>query len=140
MKELKENGEMYTQLRDNASYLISDKGNVWSLKRNKTLKCTKNKDGYDTFSICSNGDKTTKYVYKLVAEYYLPKVEGKPIVDHKTPVSLGGTNEVSNLRWCTIPENNNNTLTLENLSKAMKKVWEKRKKQFEKNRQKCLQE
>ena len=57
-------------------------------------------------------------VHRLVAETYIPNPANKPCIDHIIPVSMGGTNDVSNLRWCTYPENSNNPLTRKNLSDA----------------------
>lgn len=62
-------------------------------------------------------------VHRLVAECYIPNNDGKPCIDHIIPVSDGGTNDVSNLRWCTYPENNNNPLSKQKKKeKAYKKA------------------
>ena len=72
------------------------------------------KDGYKYV-----GYKGKEYlVHRLVAECYIPNTEGKPYIDHIIPVSNGGTNEVSNLRWCTHKENCNNSQSKQNYSKA----------------------
>ena len=55
-----------------------------------------------------------------MAEAFVPNPDGKPEVDHIIPVSIGGTNEASNLRWCTCKENQNNPLTIEKMSEAQK--------------------
>ena len=62
------------------------------------------------------------YVHRLVAECFIPNLDGKTEVDHIIPISMGGTNDVSNLRWCTHDENQNNPLTRQNLSDALTEV------------------
>lgn len=76
----------------------------------------KRKDGYREVRYQGKQYK----VHRLVAECYIPNPENKPCIDHIIPVSMGGTNDVSNLRWCTHDENNNNPLTRQNNSEAKK--------------------
>lgn len=61
-----------------------------------------------------------KVVHHIVAEVFLPNPENKPIIDHIIPLSNGGEDVLSNLRWCTQKENMNNETTLQNLSNAFK--------------------
>ena len=62
-------------------------------------------------------DKKTKqyYLHKLVAEAFIPNPENKKYVDHIDTNRLN--NQVNNLRWVTIIENNNNPKTLKNYKK-----------------------
>ena len=46
------------------------------------------------------------FVHKLVASAFIPNLDNKPCVDHIDTNSLN--NNVENLRWVTIKENNNN--------------------------------
>lgn len=50
------------------------------------------------------------YIHRLVAEYFLSKVDGKLQVNHIN--CDRADNSVSNLEWCTPKENNQYTLTL----------------------------
>lgn len=59
-----------------------------------------NNRGYKTVGI----NKTTYMVHRLVAFAYLDKPDGKDYVNHKDGNKLN--NDVSNLEWCTIKENN----------------------------------
>lgn len=49
------------------------------------------------------GEKNRQYVHRLVALAFLPKVEGKPWVNHKD--GNPANNHLSNLEWCTPGEN-----------------------------------
>lgn len=94
-------------------YQVSNYGMVKSLKfcNERILKAGKDKKGYLSVILCKDGVKKTFKVHRLVAEAFIPNPENKPCIDHIVPVSIGGTNEASNLRWCTCQENNNNPLT-----------------------------
>lgn len=50
------------------------------------------------------------FVHKLVANAFIPNYDNKPCVDHIDTNSLN--NNVENLRWVTIKENNNNPITI----------------------------
>lgn len=62
--------------------------------------------------------KLTEHIAKW--EYFNEKIPEGYEIDHKTPISNGGTNKLSNLRLVTHKENCNNKKTLENLSKSLK--------------------
>lgn len=48
-------------------------------------------------------NKGTKYVHRLVATHFVPRVDGKTIVNHKDGNKLN--NRADNLEWCTQAEN-----------------------------------
>lgn len=108
-------------------YQVSDKGRVKSLKfgREKILRGHTKKNGYQQIALSKNGVVITKLVHRLVAEAFLPRVAGKDEIDHIIPVSQGGTNEASNLRWCTHDENLNYELTKQKRQEATQKMVEK---------------
>lgn len=83
-------------------YWVDEKGDVYSIncKLSKQLI-----NGYEIVFLSKNGVKTKKRVHRLVAEAFIPNPEKKPCIDH-----IDGNrenNNVQNLRWCTIKENNN---------------------------------
>ena len=96
-------------------YQITDDGRVWSKKTNKWMKPSIEKTGYK--HVVLNG-RYNKRIHRLVAEAFVPNPEDKPCVDHIIPISDGGTNEASNLRWVTQEENCNNIISKINYSKA----------------------
>ncbi len=71
-----------------------------------------------------NGQK--ERIYRVIAEYFLPKTEedvqlGRTCIDHitHTPTDMN-INDVRNLRWCTVKENNNFDEARSNKSSTMK--------------------
>ena len=87
-----------------SKYIIYSDGRVYSNSSNKFLKGDINHDGYHTVTLYYKGDNKAKKVHRLVAEAFIPKIEGKDYVNH-----IDGNkdnNDVSNLEWCTVYENN----------------------------------
>ena len=104
-------------------YQISNMGNVKSLGNNKSrkekvLKLAKNTNGYLKVNLYKDGKQKNYLIHRLVAESFIPKVEGKTHVDHID--SNRQNNNVNNLRWCTIVENNNFDLYRKHMSEAKK--------------------
>lgn len=104
-------------------YQVSNLGNVKSLGNNKSrkeklLKPGKNKSNYLTVVLCKNGEHKTCKVHRLVANAFIPKIDGKTHVDH---IDGNPSNNVyTNLRWCSQAENNNFDLYRRHMSEAKK--------------------
>lgn len=88
-------------------YEVLSTGQVLSYSKNGNVKSVgrQNNQGYVIVTLHSNKKSQVKLVHRLVAEAFLPKVEGKDIVDHIDEDKTN--NAVSNLRWCSILENTN---------------------------------
>jgi hypothetical protein len=64
---------------------------------------TKKHKGYKQVKLCVDYSKKSFLVHRLVAEAFIPKVEGKIYINHIDGNKLN--NNVSNLEWCTSKEN-----------------------------------
>lgn len=101
-------------------YAVTEDGRVWAYPRVRVRKGTplkysgywRNKTitryGYVVTTLYkSKGGSTPKgtkvFVHRLVAQAYLPKVQGKEFVNHKDGDKQN--NHISNLEWCTYKEN-----------------------------------
>ena len=97
-------------------YLVSEMGEVKSLRSKKDLKPNEDKCGYLYYVLSVNGKRKTVKAHRLVALAFIPNPENKPSIDH-----IDGdrkNNSVKNLRWVTNKENTNNPLTKQRLLKA----------------------
>lgn len=111
-------------------YMVSDRGDVKSIRTGKTLKPAFDRYGYLYYVLCVNGNRKTVKAHRLVAEAFIPNDGNKPSVDHVNGDKTD--NRVQNLRWVTNKENTHNPITLpkmqrlaiENLPRAYAKAKE----------------
>lgn len=84
-------------------YIISSDGHVYSTKNvgngkyHKEITQRVDKDGYMIVSIGGKGNRTTKFVHRLVAQAFLDNPCGLLEVDHKNDIR--NDNRVENLQW-----------------------------------------
>lgn len=83
---------------------VSDDGQIRSNGLIRKLYTTKK--GYKSLTIKIDGKMTCRQVHRLMGRAFLPNPENKPEIDHidRNPAN----NVVSNLRWVTSRENNEN--------------------------------
>lgn len=98
-------------------YEVSDRGRVRTVKNKKTssslhgervwkqrvLKLKTDKNGYKRVTLYKNRSPKYFLVHRLVAEAFIPEVEGKELINH---IDCNPSNNyVSNLEWCNHTEN-----------------------------------
>lgn len=90
------------QIKNYPNYYITEEGEVYSSKNKQWLKKYL-KGGYYAVTLRNENMQKPTRIHKIVAEHYLPKVEGKTQVNHIDGNKLN--NSLSNLEWCTSAEN-----------------------------------
>lgn len=88
-----------------AGYKVTRDGHVFSVKSNRYIKETVNKDGYVRVTLSINGKVRTYLVHRLVAVVYVDNPNNYPEVNHKDENKEN--NSADNLEWCTSKYNNN---------------------------------
>lgn len=105
---------MREDLIDFSRYEIKEDG-IYSKWFNKKLTGSTVSKYYTKIRLkCVDGKKRDFLLHRVLAYYFIPNPDGKPEVDHIIPLSEGGGNELSNLRWVTSSENSRNPITLRN--------------------------
>lgn len=84
-------------------YGITEDGKVWSFYTNKFIKHSMLNTGYPMVTLWDGKKSHGRTLHRLVAEAYLPKIDGKPHVNHKD--SDRKNPRLENLEWCTRSEN-----------------------------------
>lgn len=110
-------------------YLISDTGEIKSVKTGLIRKKNINHEGYYFVSISlgSRQDKPTIKNHKAVAESFISNPNNYPVVNHKDGNKLN--NNVENLEWCTYSENSKHAFEI-GLTKI---TWCRKINQLDKN-------
>lgn len=101
-------------------YLVSDSGEVYSIKSKRILRANVGKLGYGYYVFSVGKERHTVKAHKLVAMAFVPNPNNKPCIDHINGIKTD--NKVENLRWVTILENNHNPNTVPNYYKGIKKL------------------
>ena len=101
------NSEIFVNIANFPNYQISNHGNVKNVKTNRILKPGKSSNGYLVVNLMNEGDKSCKSIHRLVATAFIENPDNKQNVDHINHDKLN--NHISNLRWATVSENNQNT-------------------------------
>ena len=96
----------YKIIKGFENYGIYENGDIINVKTNRILKKSKDNLGYYKVILYNDDNKKTFRIHRLLGEYYLDKIEGKNIIDHKDGDKEN--NDLSNLRWCNHSENNRN--------------------------------
>lgn len=80
-----------------SDYLISENGQVYSLKSDMFLSPWINHNGFFKVNLCNDGISSSVYVHRLVAKAFLENLDNKFYVRHIDKNKQN--NHVSNLMW-----------------------------------------
>lgn len=109
-------------------YRLSNYGRVISSHTGKwkLLKTQYNGSGYACVILHKNNQIKMIRIHRLVAEYFIPNPENKPMVNHKDGNKANPV--YTNLEWCTRSENEKHAWKM-----GLKRVTEKRSEASRKN-------
>ncbi len=82
----------------NTGHLFWSMSNIFNKQKGQRAGCINNK-GYRVLTF----KKKSYLEHRVIAELFLPKVEGKDYVNHKNGIK--DDNRIENLEWCTQQEN-----------------------------------
>jgi hypothetical protein len=85
------------------NYEVSDLGNVRSLNTGAVMRASVDERGYPKITAWASNVPSNLRVHRMVAEMFLPNLEGKPVVNHLDGVKTN--NCLTNLEWATVAEN-----------------------------------
>ena len=114
------NLEQWCLISEFPNYMVSSCGRVMNIRTFKVLKPATNSKGYLYNDLYSNGETSRKRIHRLVAEAFILNLTNLPCVDHKDRNEQN--NHISNLRWCTKRENNQNRSKRQNTTSMYKGV------------------
>lgn len=101
--------EKMKQIAEYETYFVSKIGKVYNTRFGKIKELTPMiQHGYHYVELCKNNKTKRIAIHRLVAQAFIPNPENKPQVNHKD--SKRSNNNVENLEWCTIKENNNHAI------------------------------
>lgn len=119
--ENSEKNEEWSNIPGYDKYMVSNMGRVLGLTKTDIMTGELTDKGYLRVPLKNEDGKRKVRVHRLVAEAFLPEVEGKDQIDHKDGCKIN--NKLSNLRWVDNGEN----------QRASVKKGEKKKKGDPKN-------
>lgn len=80
------------------NYSINEFGEVTNIRTGKNLINTTSKNGYSIVCLYNEYGRKMIYIHRLLAEYFIPKIEGMNHVNHKNGIK--NDYRLENLEWC----------------------------------------
>lgn len=113
--------ETFVKIEGFENYEVSNLGKVRNMKSGRILKPYLNNYGYLKHCLSEHNKKKYIFLHRIIAIAFIDNPEEKPCVNHIDENKLN--NDLSNLEWCTVKENNiHGTRTKRAAEKHFKKV------------------
>lgn len=109
---------MWKEIPGYPLYLVSDAGEIYSIRKDRILKPSVSKFGYARVTLYRGDEKHKIMVHRLVASAFLDNPDFLEQVNHKNENKLD--NRVENLEWCSCSYNINYGNRNETVSKKLK--------------------
>lgn len=84
-------------------YSVTLCGKVWTHRKGRWLKPSKDSSGYLQVSLTKKGKRVHTLLHRVVAMSYLPSCKNSMTVDHKDNNPL--YNSINNLQWMSVGDN-----------------------------------
>ena len=126
---IKLNVEVWRSIDGYDNYAVSSFGRVKNVKTGKILKARNDKYGYLRVNLYEYRVMKTHKIHKLVANAFIDNPNNKQCVDHID--NNKANNHISNLRFATYKENNqNSSISTRNTSGCKGISWNKKAKKW----------
>lgn len=102
--------EKFKEIENFPNYLISNKGEVFSIRYGKCMMPTLGNHGYLAITLSDKGKKSTFLIHRLLATAFIPNPDNLPEINHKSGVKY--ENNIENLEWCTPKQNSAHATSL----------------------------
>ena len=113
--------ETFVEIEGFDNYEVSNLGKVRNIKSGRIIKPQLTHNGYLVHALCENNKRKNLYLHRIIATAFIDNPGEKPQVNHIDENKTN--NDLSNLEWCTVKENNiHGTRTKRAAEKCSKKV------------------
>ena len=90
-------------IKGSEDYIIFENGSILNCVTDRFLRINNGAGFYKSVRLRKDNKPKTHHLHRLLANAFIPKIDGKRYVNHKDGNKLN--NELSNLEWCTHQEN-----------------------------------